>query len=270
VSEPVRLFSFDEDEDLALLKLPTVRGAALPMAGGELLSLGAATYVAKANDLAGSLRSGTLQGVFTINNRCYFGISPEGPLAIGSPVIDGHGKVIGIVVTPPERNEHYSYCAHVSRVIAQIGRTDRSPGGVPGLRSEEVIKQLDGGNCIEGILGRSNVPPPPPPPPPPKEGERWVPTEPIRKSGGVLQESALEKVRPDYPEEAKEARVAGSVVVELTIDEAGEVIKTRVVSGHALLRDAAEEAARQWKFKPTTLSGIPVKVIGNITFNFTL
>src|SRR5262249_17682049 len=38
--------------------------------------------------------------------------------------------------------------------------------------------------------------------------------------------------------------------------------------GHPLLRDAALEAAKQWRFKPTELSGAPVKAHGVITFNF--
>ena len=270
VTEMVQLLSFDEGEDIALLKLPTLRGTGLPMAGGEHLAIGMATYVAEANDLSGSLHKGSLREVAAINDQCYLVISPEGRLAIGSPALDGRGKVIGIVVTSPEPDEHFSYCAHVSQIIAQIARTDGSPGGVQALRAERVLRRADRGKCIDGILGKANGPPPPPPPLP-KEGDpEWVPTEPIRKSGGVLAESALEKVRPNYPDEAKEARVGGSVVVEVTIDEAGNVIKVRLVSGHPLLRDAAVEAARQWKFRPTTLSGIPVKVIGNITFTFNL
>jgi TonB family protein len=92
----------------------------------------------------------------------------------------------------------------------------------------------------------------------------------IRKSGGVLQQSATRRVAPAYPPAAKAAGVSGAVVVELTVDEAGKVIRTRVISGPAELRSAAEEAARGWEFKPTTLSNVPVKVIGTITFNFNL
>jgi protein TonB len=60
----------------------------------------------------------------------------------------------------------------------------------------------------------------------------------------------------------------GAVVVEVTIDENGSVIAASAISGHPLLKDAAVSAARRWKFKPTKLSGQPVKVIGTITFNF--
>src|SRR5437588_4503997 len=92
----------------------------------------------------------------------------------------------------------------------------------------------------------------------------------IRKAGGVLQGSAIQRVEPVYPPLAKAALVSGSVVVEVTIDEAGNVMTARAISGHPLLKDAAVTAARGWKFSPTQLSGTPVKVIGSITFNFHL
>ena len=103
-----------------------------------------------------------------------------------------------------------------------------------------------------------------------QETQREQPQSPkiIRKSGGVFQGSATNRVEPTYPPLAKAARVSGSVVVEVTVDEEGSVISARALSGHPLLKDAAVGAARGWKFKPTLLQGEPVKVIGTITFNF--
>lgn len=92
----------------------------------------------------------------------------------------------------------------------------------------------------------------------------------IRKSGGVLQGSATKRAEPTYPPLAKAAQVSGSVVVEVTADEEGKVISARAISGHPLLKDAAVAAARKWTFTPTALQGVPVKVIGTITFNFEL
>ena len=69
---------------------------------------------------------------------------------------------------------------------------------------------------------------------------------------------------------AKAARISGSVVVEVTVDEEGRVIAARAISGHPLLKDAAVSAARRWTFASTKLEGIAVKVIGTITFNFHL
>lgn len=91
----------------------------------------------------------------------------------------------------------------------------------------------------------------------------------IRKSGGALQESAIKRIEPIYPPLAKAARISGSVVVEVTIDEQGGIISARAASGHPLLKDAAVTAAQEWRFSPARLQGVPVKVIGTITFNFT-
>lgn len=89
-------------------------------------------------------------------------------------------------------------------------------------------------------------------------------------TGGVLQGSAIRRVPPSYPGVAKKNSIGGSVVVEITVDEEGSVTQTRPLSGPPVLRDAAEAAAREWKFRPTLLSGVPVKVIGTLTFNFNL
>lgn len=92
----------------------------------------------------------------------------------------------------------------------------------------------------------------------------------IRKSGGILQQSAVKRAEPVYPPRALADGIDGPVVVEITTDEEGNVIKARAISGHILLKEAAIEAARGWTFVPTRLSGVPVKVIGTITFNFNL
>lgn len=92
----------------------------------------------------------------------------------------------------------------------------------------------------------------------------------IRKAGGVLQQSATTRVEPDYPTLAKAARVFGDVDVEVLIDENGDVIAAKAVSGHPLLKDSAVSAARGWKFSKTQLGGVPVKVAGTLTFTFSL
>lgn len=81
---------------------------------------------------------------------------------------------------------------------------------------------------------------------------------------------AIRQVQPPYPPLAKTARAQGKVVVNILIDEEGNVIDAQAESGHPLLVAAAVNAARQWKFKPTLLSNVPVKVQGVLTFNFVL
>jgi TonB family protein len=115
------------------------------------------------------------------------------------------------------------------------------------------------------------APPPPTPSPTPKiEPAPEVKSGPGKVSEGVLQGGAIKKVRPVYPETAKKLRAGGPVQVQVTIAEDGRVMEAFVLNGHPLLRYAALEAARRWTFAPTTLSKVPVKVQGVLTFNFIL
>ena len=87
-------------------------------------------------------------------------------------------------------------------------------------------------------------------------------------SGGVLNGKATNLPRPDYPAEARSAKASGTVLVQVTIDEYGNVAAAKAVSGHPLLHQVAVNAALQAKFSPTFLLGEPVKVTGVITYNF--
>jgi TonB family protein len=87
-------------------------------------------------------------------------------------------------------------------------------------------------------------------------------------SGGVLNGKAKSLPQPEYPAIARSTRASGTVVVQVVIDEQGNVISADAVSGHKLFREAAVEAARQARFTPTLLSGQPVQVTGVITYDF--
>lgn len=95
-------------------------------------------------------------------------------------------------------------------------------------------------------------------------------TRPLRRSPGVLQGSAIRRPEPIYPELARRAGISGQVVVEVVIDEKGNVVSARAVSGHLLLRQHSVDAAARWKWNPTYLGEVPVRVVGSITFNFNI
>ena len=102
--------------------------------------------------------------------------------------------------------------------------------------------------------------------PPPPAATPTPPRAPI--SGGVLNGKAINLPKPAYPPIARAAHASGTVVVQVLIDENGNVVSAHAVSGHPLLQGAAVGAARQAKFSPTKLSGQPVKVTGVIQYNF--
>jgi TonB family protein len=103
-----------------------------------------------------------------------------------------------------------------------------------------------------------------------ERAEKSAPSVPVKQGGGVLQGSAIHRVQPAYPVAARNSRIGGRVVVEVVVDECGRVIKARRVIGPIELSSAAIRAAEDWRFTPTILGGRPVRVIGTITFNFTL
>lgn len=102
----------------------------------------------------------------------------------------------------------------------------------------------------------------------PLADDKTVPRRVSMPEGGVLNGKAVSLPAPAYPEAAKAVGAEGTVVVRVTIDEAGSVVSAMAVSGHPLLRVASVEAAKLAQFTPTVLSGQPVKVNGIITYNF--
>lgn len=86
--------------------------------------------------------------------------------------------------------------------------------------------------------------------------------------GGVLNGKATSLPAPDYPSAARAIKATGSVSVQVLIGEDGSIITATAISGNPLLRAAAVSAAKQAKFSPTRLEGVPVKVSGIITYNF--
>ena len=89
-----------------------------------------------------------------------------------------------------------------------------------------------------------------------------------RISGGVLNGKASSLPKPAYPAAARAVNASGAVNVQVDIDEQGNVVSANAVSGHPLLRQAAQQAALEAKFSPTLLSGQPVKVTGVLVYNF--
>ena len=87
---------------------------------------------------------------------------------------------------------------------------------------------------------------------------------------GPLVDKATQRVSPTYPQVAKTQRITGMVKVYVVVDETGTVASIQKTSGPSLLQQAAVEAARRWKFRPTMVDGQPVRVVGFINFNFAL
>ncbi|GEM_PF-5293114 len=69
----------------------------------------------------------------------------------------------------------------------------------------------------------------------------------------------ISQVTPAYPPQAQQIRLQGVVKLDATINERGEVIECKVISGHPLLINAAIDALRQWRYAPKVVNGVPVE-----------
>ena len=75
---------------------------------------------------------------------------------------------------------------------------------------------------------------------------------------------------PSYPLLAQHMNVQGSVVLQAIIGADGVVQDLRVLAGPAILAAAAQQAVREWRFKPVLQNGQPVETKAKITVNFTI
>ncbi len=140
-----------------------------------------------------------------------------------------------------------------------VGVVGGIPGGVAGGSP---------GGVIGGII--SAVPQAAPPPPPPKEAPKPVVVQRIRVGGNVQQAMLISQPKPVYPPLARQARISGVVRFNAIIGTDGRIQNLTLVQGHPLLVPSAQEAVKQWVYKPTLLNGEPVEVVTQIDVNFTL
>jgi protein TonB len=164
----------------------------------------------------------------------------------------------------------------------QIAFVDEAPveaaGFIPSLDGTGVGNDLLNRLLItRGLNAGVSAPLPPPPPKPPvaatPEPAPPVAEGPVRLPGGQLEKSHLvQQVTPAYPILARQTRVQGNVILEAVITREGTIDpgRLRVISGHVLLIKAAEDAVKQWRYRPTLLNGQAVEIITTITISFRL
>jgi len=106
--------------------------------------------------------------------------------------------------------------------------------------------------------------------PPELKSPAEKPAKPLIVSRGVMEAALINQVQPSYPTAARIMRLSGEVVLHAIIGKDGSVRELQPLSGNPILVQAALEAVRQWRYRPTMLSGEPVEVDTTITVKFVL
>ncbi|HYU22095.1 MAG TPA: energy transducer TonB, partial [Candidatus Dormibacteraeota bacterium] len=88
--------------------------------------------------------------------------------------------------------------------------------------------------------------------------------------GDVRLAKIIFSVPPKYPTLAKSQHVSGNVLIDALIDAYGHVTTMKVVSGPAVLHQAAMDALKQWRYQPASLDGHPVPMHLAVTIQFHL
>ena len=122
------------------------------------------------------------------------------------------------------------------------------------------MEGMGGGSGVMGsMFGNGNTP-----------KVKAAPPKKVNISAGVAVGMLIQKTHTVYPPIAKAARVSGTVILQATISKQGTIQGLKVVSGPAMLQQAALDAVRTWRYRPYLLNNEPVEVDTTINVIFTL
>jgi protein TonB len=138
----------------------------------------------------------------------------------------------------------------LAKPVINRGRASSAPG-----ESEPSLDVTESANNAAPLSGLST-------------SHRNEPAAPVPIGGDVKPAKLIKSVQPVYPAMARSQHVSGNVQVDALIDADGSVSAMKVLSGPALLRDAAIQSLKQWKYQPAELDGKPTSMHLTVTLQF--
>jgi TonB family protein len=141
--------------------------------------------------------------------------------------------------------------------VSSKASTAKEPGAAPSLDVAPLAADNGG---LAGIATPSL--------PAPVAPVQPVPAAPVRVGGELKPPRLVHSVVPQYPDIARSANIQGTVVIDTVIDKLGRVVNMKVVSGPVLLRQAALDALKQWRYEPSKLDGQPTTVQMTVSIQF--
>jgi TonB family protein len=90
----------------------------------------------------------------------------------------------------------------------------------------------------------------------------------LKISWVVMQAKQLSRALPEYPDDAKQRGIGGSVRLAIRVDKSGKVSQVEVLSGDPSLGNPAADQVRRWEFQPTLLGGRPACIATELDLKF--
>lgn len=150
------------------------------------------------------------------------------------------------------------------RPISNAGPKE-GPGDVPTGDGDFRGISVSGMDLLEDVT-KSRLPVDPPHVVPPPQQQKHA----VKLSEGVVSAQLISRVEPRYPPLGRQMHQSGTVVLHAMISRDGRIESLEVVSGSPFFVQAALDAVRQWRYRPTLLDGEPVEVETTITVEFRL
>jgi len=195
--------------------------------------------------------------------------TPVSPGYAGLPALDQSGKVVGVVVDQRFKSTPASGVIPVKELAGKLdmyfsGGNDpnKKPAKKPSGAASDSNRTAEGPTSEREAGGQVAFQP--------DEATRTTSEDALDRVNPNARPRVLKRVKATYTEAARQARVNGTVVVIVVIDERGEISEAKAVSGPELLKLSALRAARQCLFAPTLRNGVPVKLSTNLEFSFSL
>jgi protein TonB len=150
--------------------------------------------------------------------------------------------------SPNAPKQNLANSAEVAVPLTDISTSDAAGGSTP--------------SALLASAGRISNPPAAPPSAPA--------TAPVSAPRMLRDPEAISTTRPVYPANAKQANVQGTVTVSASIDENGNVVSAKAMNGPIMLRQAAADSVKQWKYSPRLIDGKPAPAQVTVAIDFKL
>lgn len=182
-----------------------------------------------------------------------------------SPSATSRGSAPATSAKPvPKPSESTTQSAQQSLHPAVLDGSLKTPirrrAAVAGSSEPPPMLSLRDASATPDILGAGALVAPAPP---------TVAPGPVKEGGQLQMPKVISSPPPIYPEIARSQGIGGVVAVDALIDATGAVADVKVTSGPVLLRQAAMDALRKWKYQPARLNGQPTSVHVNVNVDFT-